>query len=256
MKLAHYRIFIISLVLTALLLGVKYILHALGWEIIPLDRLHSTVISGIIFVIGFILSATIRDYKEAERIPAEAAATLENISEDIKSIKENYPKFDLDEYQAQLRKVAKSLSADLRNSKSHTARMQLHELNRLNGKMEKAGVPANFIVKIKQQEASLTRHLYRVNYIQRITFIPSASILAWSIITIGIAMLMFTEMDSSLGGSLVTGAIIFILLYVSNLIQVIKTPFQDEGKTKDDVSLFLLEQTVRHLNENASKSAK
>lgn len=256
MKLAYYRIFIISLVLTLLLLGIKYILHAFGWEIIPLDRLHSTVISGIIFVIGFILSATIRDYKEAERIPSEAAAALENISEDIKSIKANYPKFDLNEYQTQLRKVAKSLSADLRNSKSHTARMQLHELNRLNGKMEKAGVPANFIVKIKQQEASLTRHLYRVNYIQRINFIPSASILAWSIITIGISLLILTEMDSTLGSMIVTGSLIFILLYVSNLIQVIKTPFQDEGKTKDDVSLFLLEQTVRHLNENISKKSK
>lgn len=253
MKLAHYRIFIVSIVFTLLFLGVKYVLHAVGWEIIQLDRLHSSVISGIIFVIGFILSATIRDYKEAEHIPSEAAATLENISEDIKSIKENYPKFNLDEYQAQLLKVAKSLKADLRNSKSHTARMQLHELAKLNGKMEKADVPANFIVKIKQQQASLTRHLYRVNYIQNINFIPSASILAWSIITIGISLLLFTEMASTLGSMIVTGAIIFILLYVSNLIQVIKTPFQDKGKTKDDVSLFLLEQTVRHLSENTSK---
>lgn len=249
MKIAHYRIFIISLALTVAFLGVKYILHWLGWEVVLLDRLHSSVISGIIFVIGFILSATIRDYKEVERIPAEAAATLENMHEDILSIKENYPKFDAEVYQTQLQKVAKTLTADLRSKNSHQARMQLHELSRLNAQMEKAGVPANFIVKIKQQQANLVRHLFRVNYIQRITFIPSATILAWSIASIGIALLLLTEMDSLLGSMIVTGAIIFILLYVLLLIQTIKTPFQDKGKTKDDVSLFLLSQTVRHLGE-------
>lgn len=249
MKIAHYRIFIICLVLTAAFLGVKYVLHWLGWEVILLDRLHSSVISGIIFVIGFILSATIRDYKEAERIPAEAAATLENMHEDTLSIKENYPKFDAEVYQAQLQKVAKTLTADLRSKNSHQARLQLHELSRLNAQMEKAGVPANFIVKIKQQQANLVRHLFRVNYIQRINFIPSATILAWSIAIIGIFLLIFTEMDSLLGSMIVTGAIIFILLYVLLLIQTIKTPFQDKGKTKDDVSLFLLNQTVRHLGE-------
>lgn len=249
MKIAHYRIFIISLALTVAFLGVKYILHWLGWEVVLLDRLHSSVISGIIFVIGFILSATIRDYKEAERIPAEAAATLENMHEDILSIKENYPKFDAEVYQTQLQKVAKTLTADLRSKNSHQARMQLHELSRLNAQMEKAGVPANFIVKIKQQQANLVRHLFRVNYIQRITFIPSATILAWSIASIGIALLLLTEMDSLLGSMIVTGAIIFILLYVLLLIQTIKTPFHDKGKTKDDVSLFLLSQTVRHLGE-------
>lgn len=254
MKIAHYRIFIITLALTLLFVGVKYVLHALGWEIIYLDRLHGSVISGTIFVIGFILSATIRDYKEAERIPAEVAATLENMYEDVVSIKKNYPDFDLDAYQTQLQKVAKSLSADLRNSKSHTARLQLHELNQLNAQMEKAGVPANFIVKLKQQQATLVRHLFRVNYIQRITFIPSASILAWSIITIGILLLLFTEMESFIGSTIVTGAILFILLYVSILIQVIKTPFQDKGKTKDDVSLFLLGQTIHHLGENKASN--
>ncbi len=247
MKIAHYRIFILTILLTLLLLGVKFVLHTLGWEIIYLDRLHGSVISGTIFVIGFLLSATIRDYKEAERIPAEAAATLENIYEDAASIKKNYPDFDFETYKLQLQKVAKSFRTDLRNSKSHTARLQLHELNQLNADMESAGVPANFIVKLKQQQAALVRHLFRVNYIQRITFIPSASILAWSIIIIGILLLLFTDMQSFFGSMMVTGAILFILLYVSILIQVIKTPFQDEGKTKDDVSLFLLSQTIHHL---------
>lgn len=251
-KLSQFRILGISLLLAGTFAGAKWMMSVLGWEPIALDRLHTSVISGAVFVIGFLLAATIRDYKEAETIPAEIAATIETMCEDAASIKQNYPKFDLNSYEKQLQKVAKSLAADLRNSKSHVARHQLHELSLLYAGMEKAGVPANFIVKLKQQQASLVRHLFRVNYIQRITFIPSATVLAWSIIVICIALLLLTKMDSFGGGLVINSAIVFILLYVTLLIEVIKTPFQDEGKTKDDVSLFLLDRTISHLNDKRS----
>lgn len=249
MKIANYRIFISTLIITAILVAAKYVLHYFELEPIVLGSLHGSAISSVVFVIGFLLSATIADYKEAERIPAEAASAIENMHEDAISIKENYPKFDLKGYQEQLRKVAQSFTADLRNSKSHQAKTQLHELSRLNAKMEKAGVPANFIVKLKQQQALLVRHLFRVNYIQRITFIPSATILAWSIVVLAVALLLLTEIEPFVGGMMLTTAIIFMLVYVLQLIRVIKTPFQDDGKTKDDVSLFLLDRTMEHLRK-------
>ena len=254
MKLSYYRIFITALIITGLLIVFKYILHQLHLEIIVLGSLHGSAVSGVIFVIGFLLSATIADYKEAERIPAEAASAIENMHEDAISIHENYPKFDLNGYQKQLEKVAKSFAADLRNSRSDKAKKELHELSRLSAPMEKAGVPANFIVKLKQQQSQLVRHLFRVNYIQRITFVPSAAILAWSIVALAIALLMFTEIEPFVGGMMLTGAITFIMLYVLLLIKVLKTPFHGEGQTKDDVSLFLFERTISHLKRDTKKS--
>ena len=56
--------------------------------------------------------------------------------------------------------------------------------------MEKGGVPANFIVKLKQQQMALLRSRHRVNYIQRIKFIPSATILARSMVIVLIALLL------------------------------------------------------------------
>lgn len=247
MKFAHYRIFIITVIVTAVIIAAKYLLHLFGLELIVLGSLHGSVISGVIFVIGFILSATISDYKEAERIPAEIASTIEDMNEDVISIHQNYPKFDLAGYQKQLKKVAKSLAGDLRSSKSDAAKTELYALGSLHAAMEKSGVPANFIVKLKQQQASLTRHLFRVNYIQKITFIPSSIILAWSIVIISITLLVFTEVEPFVGGMVIIGAISFIMVYVLQLITVIKTPYHDEGKTKDDVSLFLIDRTIDHL---------
>ncbi|HMH70358.1 MAG TPA: hypothetical protein VK502_03075 [Candidatus Saccharimonadales bacterium] len=247
MKFATYRIFIRTLIIVAAIIGIKYIFHYLDIEIIVLGSLHSSAISSVVFVIGFILSSTISDYKEAERIPAEIAAAIEDMYEDTVSIHANYPKFDLTEYQKQLQKVAKSFAGDLRNSKSDKAKTQLYKLSQLHAAMEKSGVPANFIVKLKQQQALLVRHLFRVNYIQRITFIPSATILAWSIVILTIALLLFTEVEPFFGGVVLTGVVSFILVYVLLLIRVIRTPFHDEGKTRDDVSLFLIDRTIDHL---------
>lgn len=248
MKLASYRIFITVLIITALLVAVKFVLHLLELEIIVMGSLHSSAISGVIFVIGFLLSATIADYKEAERIPAEVSSAIENMYDDASSIYLNYPKFDVEAYHAQLEKVAAALTGDLRSSKSRQAQTQLRKLGTLNASMEKAGVPANFVVKLKQQQAILVRHLFRVNYIQRITFMPSATILAWSIVTLAVALLLFTEVEPFVGGMILTAVITFIMLYVLLLIRVIGTPFHDEGKTKDDVSLFLLERSIDRLH--------
>ena len=241
-RLRSYRIFFLSVAIAAGIVGVKYILHGLKLEVIELGSLHSSLISGVIFVLGFLMSATIADYKEAERIPADVAAAIDNMQEDIRSIGVNYPKFDTNAYEKQLQKVTRAFAGDVRNSKSQRARQEIAVLTGLNAGMEKAGVPANFIVKIKQQQALVLRHLHRVHYIQRITFIPSASILAWSIVLLAIALLLATEIEPFFAGTVLTGGITFILVYVLQLLSVIRTPFHDEGKTQDDVSLFLLDR--------------
>lgn len=245
--LSTYRIFLISAFFAAVVVLAKYVLHYFHLEPIEMGSLHGSVISGVIFVIGFLLSATMADYKESERLPAEISSTLESMSEDALSIEMNYPKFKATDYQEQLHIIAKAFLVDLRSSKNNTARMKLHSLNAFHSQMEKAGVPANFIVKLKQQQSVLLRHLFRVNYIQRIIFVPSANILAWSIVFLAAGLLLMTNMEPFVTSVVITGAIMFILVYVLQLIRVIRTPFHDEGKTRDDISLFLIERTVEHL---------
>src|SRR5688572_13110537 len=99
---ARYRLLIVSLLLTLPIISFKYFLHAMGWELITLGSLHSSVVSGTFFVIGFLLSATIADYKESERIPAEFSAIIENMYEDADSIRRNYPDIDFKTFKKQL----------------------------------------------------------------------------------------------------------------------------------------------------------
>jgi len=240
------RIFFIAACAAAIVITVKYVLHALNLEIIEQSSLHNSAASGVFFVLGFILSATIADYKESEKIPAAMSSTIDNFYDDAKTIHESYPKFDIEGMRQQLHDIAQSFGSDVRN-KSHGTREYINGLSPYFNQMEKAGVPANFIVKLKQQQGQLLGHVARVTYIQRINFIPSASILAKSIVALLILMLLFTNVDPFYGSLAIVGLISFILVYMLILIKTIGTPFHAEGKTRDDVSLFLVSDTMRRL---------
>jgi hypothetical protein len=245
----YYRIFLIALVATVILVAIKYTLHAFNLEIIEQTSLHNSVVSSVIFVIGFVLSATIADYKESERIPAEFASVVENMYEDARSIHRTYPGFDLDKFRLELLDILAAFRSGTRKNR-HGARHEINELNDIFVEMEAAGVPANFIVKLKQQQAQLLRSLFRINYIQRIKFIPSAFILIRTIVAIIIVVLLLTNIDPFYGGLALTGTIAFIMIYINLLIQTISVPFHSAGKTRDDVSLFLLREASEHLHKD------
>ena len=60
---------------------------------------------------------------------------------------------------------------------------------------------------------------------------------------------MFTNIDPFYGGLAIVGIISFVLVYVLVLISVISTPFHAAGKTRDDVSLFLVSQVAKRLSK-------
>jgi hypothetical protein len=204
-------------------------------------------------VIGFVLSATISDYKESERIPPEFSSTIENMYEDAHEIHQTYDKFDIDRFRNDLIDIIDAFRSGTRVNRKGV-RKEIGMLNRTFGEMEAAGVPANFIVKLKQQQAQLLRQMFRVNYIQKIHFIPSASVLVRSIVILVVGLLLLTNIDPFYGGLVITGAISFIMFYMLLLIDVIRVPFHASGTTRDDVSLFLLRETREYLRGRAKTS--
>ena len=56
--------------------------------------------------------------------------------------------------------------------------------------MERLGIPANFIVRLKTEEGIIRKSLLRLYYIQRIDFLPSSFILMESIVVLVLALLL------------------------------------------------------------------
>jgi hypothetical protein len=244
----YFRIFGIALLVTLGVLVAKWALHMSGLEGMEQTSLQNSVVSSAIFVIGFLLSATIADYKESEKIPSEFAAQIEDMYEDARHLQTLYPKFSVELFRKNLIDILGAFREGTRH-KRHDARREINELHLTFIDMERAGVPPNFITKLKMQQAQLLKSLFRVNYIQKITFIPSATVLTRSIVVLVVAMLLMTNIEPFLSGMVITGIISFILVYMLLLIRVISIPFQRAGKTQDDVSLFLLAETKNHLKK-------
>ena len=242
----NYRIFMWAIAGLVLAIAAKWILHRFGLELIQQTSLHNSVVSSAIFVMGFVLSATIADYKESERIPAEFASNIQDLYTDAREIHKSYPRFDLGLFRDDLIQVLDSFRDGTRQNR-HGARSEIADLQVTFGEMERAGVPPNFVVKLKQQQTGLLKNLFRVNYIQRIQFIPSAFFLIKSIVVMIIALLLLTNIEPFYGGLILTGAITFIMVYMIILIHVISVPFQPKGHTRDDVSVFLLREVREYL---------
>lgn len=244
--ITKYRILLASIVIMLPIVGVKLLLHFYDAEVITLGSFHTSVLTGAFFVLGFILSATITDYKESERIPAEVASTIQSMNDDAIAIHQVYPKFKLEPFTDKMLHIAKAFRRDVRDKKLDMQE-DIHALNASFIDMEKAGVPANFIVKLKQQQSQLLRALLRVSYIQRIRFVPSATILARVIVILAVSLVVLTEVEPFYSGLFLVAIISLVLVYVTRLIDVISTPFHENGLTKDDVSMFLINQTVDRL---------
>lgn len=251
-QVRDYRIFLWAFAAAVLTLPIKYVLNHFGLEFIEQTSLHNSVISSVIFVLGFVLSATITDYKESERIPAEFAANIEDMYNDAKETHKAYPKFDLDHFRQSLIDVLKVFREGTRVNR-RGARREIAELQVCFADMEQAGVPPNFVTKLKTQQTQLMRNMFRVNYIQKIQFIPSAFRLIKAISIMAVGLLMFTNIDPFYGGLFIVGAITFILVYMIILIHHIAIPFHARGTSKDDVSLFLLREAKSYLESEDNR---
>lgn len=243
-------ILIYALAAGTVVVALKALLEYLNWEPIGYSSLYSTIITGGFFVIGFILSATIADYKESERFPSDFAAIVENMYEDAYATSRNYPQFNIDDFRSALIEILHSTKGDL-VSAHRKARHEVHDLNDFFVKMEDAGVPPNFITKLKQEQGQLNRMLFRAYYIQTIKFIPSAFILARVIVLSVIGLLLLTNLEPPSASLWLTAVITFIMVYVLRLIKIISTPFHVRGATKDDVSLFLIDRAVEHMERES-----
>lgn len=248
-KNTKYKILRETVVLVLLILIVKVVLSHYGWEFISTSALLTSIISGSVFVLGFILSGTYRDYKESEYVPVSITAAVESIHNDAILFRKEYgSKFNYQELNKILKSILELFRKDLI---AHTKKsyFKTNELTLVFDKLEKMGVPANYIVKLKQDQNTILRGILRVNYIQKIQPIPSAFILVQSIVVGLVFTLLFTKMDSIVNELMAIGFITFIFIYMLKLIRVLEKPFHEEGATMDDVSLFHIKEQHRRLIE-------
>ena len=72
--------------LVVLVAVIKFLAHKYGYEPMELNALFTSLVAGTIFLLGFLISGVLSDYKESEKLPSELAASIKTLYDDAYTI--------------------------------------------------------------------------------------------------------------------------------------------------------------------------
>lgn len=243
-----FRIIPVVLIVIAL----KTLSHIFNFEIMELNSLFTSLVAGTIFLIGFLIAGVLSDYKESERLPSELAATLKSLFDDTYTI---YKSKDSNTSR-QLMDFQKVFSRSLmdwfyKKERTKTVLNTISMLNEYFAELDKEGVQANYIIKMKNDQNTIRRLIMRIDTIRDTGFIGSAYAIVeamWLSIAIG---LFFINIEPFYASLFFTTLVIFLISYMLLLIRDLDNPFDysTHGENGTEVSLKPLRDLVTALND-------
>jgi hypothetical protein len=231
-----FKIVPILLIVTLL----KFIAHRYELDVIELNGLFTSLVAGTIFLIGFLISGVLSDYKESEKIPSELAASIRNLLDDtytIYKIKNSQTARQFIEYQ-------KSFLEPLMDwiYKKEKIKFILGKISKMNDffiELDKEGVQANYIIKMKNEQNNIRKMVMRIDTIRDTEFVGSAYAIVevmGLLIVLGLVTIKISPFYVSI---LFTLLVTFLISYMFMLIVDLDNPFdyKNKGETGTEISL-------------------
>jgi hypothetical protein len=244
------------LAIVAVLTGARFAAHEIGWEPITLNALFTGIIAANVFLMGFLLSGVLADYKESEKLPGELSACLENMAQEVVGIGLSKPEAETGPALAAISRVASDIM-DWFYKRAETAHVldSLDELTVQFAAIEK-WTQATFIARLKTEQSALRRTFVRIETIRDTSFVSSAYLLAdmiTSALCLGLILVNMAPVHF-LETLLTTSVISFLLVFLILLIRDLDNPFgYYEEYSGADVTLKPFESTVVRLAKLAGK---
>ncbi len=234
--------------IVVLAVAAKIVVHAFKLEALELNALFSAVIGAAVFLIGFMISGTLSDFKESERLPSDLAASLYSIADESQSIQRKHGKRVVKQCNTVLNSIASSVLFWMRN-KNDAAEIltNIDSLNEAFISLEPY-TETTFLSRLKTEQNQVRRLVLRMQTIRETSFIGTAYAIAEVCSIFLIVGLIFAK-GQPYGESLFfVGFITFILAYMIALITDLDNPFNYSNSiVGDEVSLKPLEQFRKRL---------
>ena len=226
--------------LIILIAALKFVSHKYGLEIMELNALFTSLVAGTIFLIGFLISGVLTDYKESEKIPSELAASVKTLLDDTYTIYKSKNSESALRFIGFQKLFVRSLS-DWFYKKERT-RSLLEKISLMNDyfvEFEKEGIQPNYIIKLKNEQNSLRKMVMRVDTIRDTEFVGSAYAIVEAmgfLVALGLILIRIEPFYVSL---FLTLLVTFLIFYMFLLIKDLDNPFDYSvhGETGTEVSL-------------------
>jgi hypothetical protein len=236
--------------IVALAAALKVIIDQTGGEGLDVNPLFTGLVAATVFLLGFLLAGTLADFKESERLPGELAASLESLADECQILYQDKQAPPARRCLVHLSKLTETLLLWF-NGRVDTDAV-LDDLERLNTyflAFEPLTQP-NFIVRMKQEQATIRRMVIRIATIRDTSFVGAGYVIAYITSAALVGALLFVEITPFAAALFFVCAIAFLLAYMIALIKDLDDPFEyGNGETgAAEVSLQPLNQVTRRLS--------
>jgi len=222
---ARWGLVLKAIVLVIPLLGLKVLVHHLGWDVIPVGTLTSALIGGTFFVVAIILAGVMTDLKESERIVSECAASIETLYNDARLME---PDVDASAVLAHLRDLIRVSIANFERKGSWRLSEVSPALRRIEEDvrtMNQKGKPLSILLRMRSELTSLKKFSYRVESIKETAFLPAAHSIAEVGVCAIVLVLILSTIEPFYESLLVVGIISVLLTSTVLLIDDMDDPF-------------------------------
>ena len=226
--------------LIILVTALKFGTHKFGFEVMELNALFSSLVAGTIFLIGFLISGVLTDYKESEKLPSELAAVLRNLYDDTLTIHKGKNSVAAKEFIVFQRDFISSLKDWF--YKKVKIKVVLDKLSSMNDyfiALDKEGIQANYIIKMKNEQNNIRRMIMRIDTIRDTEFVGSAYAIVEAMGFLTVFGLLIIRIEPFYASLFLTLLITFLISYMFLLIKDLDNPFDyaANGETGTEISL-------------------
>lgn len=248
------RLLVLTLPVVVGMVLLKWLYDESALKHLDFSPLLTGIIAAEVFIIGFMLSGTAADFKEAERLPSELTASLETIADECLILD---AELDLPEARQCLSLLAE-ISGSVRlwlldNTDVDAVLVNLRRLNPLFAVFAPKIQPG-FTTRLKSEQGNIRKLVIRMDSMRRTSYVAAGYLIAEVTALMILVMLMVTEIGPLAPTLLVVGVITYLMVYVLALIRDIDNPFEYRGGLPGpaDVDLGVLESCQARLRSLAT----
>lgn len=218
----------------------KTISHFMGWEVMELNALFTSLVAGTIFLIGFLISGVLSDYKESEKIPSELAASLKNLLDDTYTIYKGKGSETAKEFIQFQKGITNSLFLWFYNKENTKDMLQkISDMNEFFIKLDTEGIQPGYIIKMKNEQNNLRKIVLRVDTIRNTDFIGSAYAIVEAMAAFTAMGLIIIRIEPFYAALFLTLLVTFLISYMIFLIIDLDNPFDysENGESGTEIPL-------------------
>jgi hypothetical protein len=231
----------------------KFLSHKFGLEVMELNALFSSLVAGTIFLIGFLVSGVLTDYKESEKIPSEIAGSLRTLFDDTLTIYKG-KNSDTARKFISFQKTLAPLLIDwfFKKARTHTILNTLSKMNDYFIDFDKEGIQANYIIKMKNEQNNLRNKMLRIDTIRDTEFVGSAYAIVEAMGFLTAFGLIIIKIEPFYASLFLTLLITFLISYMFLLIKDLDNPFDYsvKGENGTEISLRPIHDVKKVLDDS------